>query len=109
MTKSKSTDLAHFKSLGEMVEFFDTHDMGDYLEQMPEVKFDIDIKRRTYVLALDTDLATRLAEIAKRRQTPSHALIGGWRREKIQEESRRIAGQFVGAGSGVRGAVPVHP
>ncbi len=58
--------VPHFRSLDELVEFFDTQDMGDYLKDMPEAKFDVNIKRRTHLFALDAELASKLTEIASR-------------------------------------------
>ena len=49
MAKSKSPTLPKFESLDELAGFFDTHDMGDYWEQMPEAFFDIDIKSRKHL------------------------------------------------------------
>jgi hypothetical protein len=43
MEESKGKRLPRFGSLDELVEHFDTHDWGDYLEQMPEAKFEVDI------------------------------------------------------------------
>jgi hypothetical protein len=43
--------MPKFTSLDKLVEFFDTHDMGEYWDDMPKVHFDIDIKRRTPVRA----------------------------------------------------------
>ncbi len=53
MAKNKSKGLPLSRSLDELVEFFDTRDMGEYWEQMPEAHFDIDIKRRTHLVAID--------------------------------------------------------
>ncbi len=33
--------LPRFDNLDQLVEFFDTHDMGDYAAQMPEVQFEV--------------------------------------------------------------------
>jgi hypothetical protein len=57
MTESKYKLSPTFSSLAEAVEFFETHDMGEYWDQMPEAHFDIDIKRRIHIFALDADLA----------------------------------------------------
>jgi len=40
------------RSLDELVRFFDTHDMGEYWEQMPEVYSDIDPKNEHTSLPL---------------------------------------------------------
>jgi len=60
--------LRCFRSLDELVEFFDSHDLGEYWDQMPEVDFEVDIKRKKYLFALDAELASKLTEIAKSRR-----------------------------------------
>ena len=83
MAESKLKAIPHFASLDELVEFFDTHDLGEYWEQIPEAHFEVDIKRRTHLFALDEELADKLTEIALSRQVPSGVLINSWLREKI--------------------------
>ncbi len=46
MAKNKSKPLPKFGSLDKLVEFFDTNDLGDFLDAMPEAHFDIDLKLR---------------------------------------------------------------
>jgi hypothetical protein len=75
MTKSKIKALPPSRSLDELVEFFDTHDMGEYWDHMPEVDFDIDIKRRMRLVALDEKLIEELAKIAKARRVSPERLI----------------------------------
>lgn len=86
MEKSKSKTLPHFRSLDELVKFFDTYDLGEYWDEMPEVHFEVDIKRRIHLFALDAELAGKLTEIAKTRKTPSEMLIKTWLKEKIHEQ-----------------------
>lgn len=88
MARSKPKKLPQFESLDKLVEFFDTHDMGDYWEQMPEAQFEIDIQHRTHLFSLDDELAERLMEIAKAKHVPSEALINSWLREKVLEEAK---------------------
>ena len=38
----------YLEPLAELVEFFDTHDMGEYEEALPEVHFDVDLQRKTH-------------------------------------------------------------
>ena len=55
MEKSKTKSIPKFGSLNELVAFFETHDMGEYWDQMPEAHFDIDIKKgRTSFLSTKT-------------------------------------------------------
>ena len=43
MARSKQQTVPVPKKLDDLVEFCETHDMGDYLEQMPEAEFEIEI------------------------------------------------------------------
>ncbi len=88
MARSKSKPIPEFGSLDKLVEFFETHDMGEYWDDMPEAHFDIDIKRRSHVFALDEDLAARLTAIAKARRISSKTLINEWLREKVLEQTK---------------------
>ncbi len=72
--------------IDELVEFFDTHDMGEYWDQMPEAHFDIDIRSRRHIFTIDAEIADKLTEIARSKQIPSEALINEWLREKIMGE-----------------------
>jgi hypothetical protein len=90
MAKSNSKKLPRFRSLDELVEFFDTHDLGDYLDAMPEAHFEVDIKREVHLVAIDTDIADKLAQIARSKRTSSGRLINSWLREKILEQGRAL-------------------
>jgi hypothetical protein len=88
MPKSKFNKLPSFKSLDKLVEFFDTHDMGEYQDQMPEVHFEVDIKKRRHLFTIDGKLADKVAQIAMLKKIPSEALINSWLREKIREQGK---------------------
>lgn len=85
MAKSKSKDLPPSRSLDELVEFFDTHDMGEYWEQMSEAHFDINLKRRTQLVAIDEELIDRLSRVARSKHASVETLINSWLREKMLE------------------------
>lgn len=87
MAKSKSKTLPKFESLDKLVEFLETHDTSEYWNQMPEVHFDIDIKTRTHLAALDEDLANEVTEVAKSKKTTSEALINSWIKDGLSKAS----------------------
>ena len=87
MARAKYKIVPRFRSLDELVEFFDTQDMGDHFRDMPEAKFEVNIKRRTHLFAIDAKLASKLTEIAKSKQTSTESLINDWLKEKIQQKS----------------------
>ena len=82
MAKSKKK-LPEFGSVGELVRFFDDHDMGEYAEDLREVKFDITIKRRKYLVAIDGSLMDKVSEIARSKNLPAEQLITSWLEEKV--------------------------
>src|SRR6185295_8906053 len=47
MARSKSRAPSLPKNLDDLVEFFETHDMGEYWDRMPEAQFEIDVKKKT--------------------------------------------------------------
>ncbi|HEX3554263.1 MAG TPA: hypothetical protein VIA62_13635 [Thermoanaerobaculia bacterium] len=59
MARSKSRDPipASFASIVEAAEFWDTHDLADYADQTQEVVIDVKLGRRTFLTALEPDLA----------------------------------------------------
>jgi hypothetical protein len=84
MARNKIKQMPRFKSLDTLVEFFDTHDLGEYLDEMPEVQFDVEIKKRRHLFVLEDELVDRLTKIAKTKKISSSALISSWLREKVQ-------------------------
>ncbi|HEX3532017.1 MAG TPA: CopG family antitoxin [Thermoanaerobaculia bacterium] len=85
MATNKKKALPAADSIAKLVEFFDTHDMGDLWDQMPEADFDIDLRRRKHLVALDDDLAGKVAKIARSRHVSSESLINSLLREKLAE------------------------
>jgi CopG antitoxin of type II toxin-antitoxin system len=89
MARNKPKSLPKFESLDELVKFFDANDMGDYWEQLPETHFDINIKTRKHLVAIDEEIVPKLNEVAKSRNVSSEKLINKWLREKL-EASKRV-------------------
>lgn len=77
--------LPEFASLEELVEFFDTHDMGEYYDEMPPVHFDVAIEKRSFLVSVNKDLMKRLTEIAKAHHTSTEALVNSWLEEKVTQ------------------------
>ncbi len=75
--------LPSFKSLGELVTCFDTRDMGECEEDLPEAHFDVELQRKTHLVAIDEETNNRLTEIAEQERTPVESLVNSWLKEKI--------------------------
>jgi hypothetical protein len=70
-------------SLDELVEFFDAHDMGEYEEDLPEAHFEVNLQRKTHLVAIDEEINNRLTEIAEQERTPAESLVNSWLKERI--------------------------
>jgi len=88
MKENKSGAMPRFDSLDELVSFFDANDMGQFDDQMEPVEFEVDIKRKKWLISLDEGVAAKLRQIARKRQMSSEALANAWLMEKIREEPR---------------------
>jgi hypothetical protein len=62
--------------------------MGDYWEKMPEAHFDVNIKRRKHLVALEEDIVDKLTEIAKSKKVSSESLINAWLKDKIRKVTK---------------------
>jgi hypothetical protein len=83
MAGNDSRRLPSFASLDDLVEFFDTGDIGEYEEELPEAHFDVELQRKTHLIAIDEETNHRLTEIAEQEQTPAESLVNSWLKEKI--------------------------
>lgn len=70
-------------SIDELVEFFDSNDMGDYLDEMPEAAFEVELKTKRHLVEIDEEVAEKLSELAKEKQMTTEALINSLLREQI--------------------------
>lgn len=88
MVKNKVKSLPGQKTVEEIVEFFDKHDMGDYWDRLPKAEFDVNIKTRKHLVAIDEKIIPRINQIAKSKKVTSAKLINTWLREKIATAKR---------------------
>ena len=77
--------LPEFESLEALVEFFDTHDMGEY--DLPEVQFDVEIQKRTFLVSVDKALMKKLSQVARAQHTSTEALVNAW----LEERAARVS------------------
>jgi hypothetical protein len=71
----------HFGSLEEAGLFWDTHDSANYEKDMVETTCEVDIKRRTFLVPLDSDLYRRVQSIARKRGVSTETLLNMWIQE----------------------------
>ncbi|HEX7897661.1 MAG TPA: CopG family antitoxin [Planctomycetota bacterium] len=91
--------LPRFKTREEEVRFFDTHDMGPYLEQMEDVTDRIELhpdlirrirerfRKRMMAIRLEVWQIARAKEIARRKGVPYQRLMREWISQGIRKEN----------------------
>lgn len=67
------------------IEYFETHDISEELASAPEVHFEINLPPRKTHFSIETALAAKLRETARRRGTSPEDLLNEWVREKMAE------------------------
>jgi hypothetical protein len=88
MTENKKK-LPSFGSTEELKDFFDNNDMADFADDMPEVKFEVDLKRRSYYVEVESDVAEQINEISKLEHISSGMIVNSWLREKLSNRPGR--------------------
>jgi hypothetical protein len=74
----------HFASIEEAGDFWDTHDLTDYMDLTEEVTATIDLQRRRYLVALAPDIAMRLGVEARRQGVSAETLLNLWLNERLR-------------------------
>ena len=82
MKKPRSPLPEHFDSLEQAAEFWDAHDSADYEDHMTDVEFEVDIKKRTYLIPLDGELYRKVQAAARKKGVPAETLVNRWIEEK---------------------------
>lgn len=75
----------HFQSVDDAGEFWDKHDLGDYWDQTKEAHFEVDIRRRVILTALEPELAKKPTDYARRQGVSTETLINVWLSEKLAD------------------------
>jgi len=88
MVENNASPLPRFGALRELVDFFESHDMGEYWEYMPEADFEVAIQKKCRLVSIDEDLMNQLADIAKSRHVSVETLIESWLKEKAAGASQ---------------------
>lgn len=72
-----------FASIEEAAEFWDGHSTADYDDLMRDVHFDVDIKRRIFLVPIEGKLAKEITTIAEREGLTLETLVNLWLQEKL--------------------------
>jgi hypothetical protein len=73
-----------FASVEDAAEFWDSHDLADYWDSTEPARFDVRLERTQLLVALDPDVANRIAAEASRRGLSSETLVNLWLDERLR-------------------------
>lgn len=73
----------HFKSYEEAAEWFDTHDMSSYEDQMMPVDFHFDLRKNRDWVEIDHEIAKYVRRLAKEQNIPTRRLVNEWLKERL--------------------------
>jgi len=90
MTANKSS-LSQAQSYREMGEFWDTHDVTEFWDATEPVEFEVDIQSEVRYCALESDLARKVSQIARRRGVSVETLVNLWVQERLTENYTSMA------------------
>lgn len=87
--------LPDFQSDEELINWFDTHDTSDYLDEMETVEKDFVVIRTPFLtspvdLHLRSDFFHAIETLADRRGIPYQLLIQTWLKEKLAQEAPEL-------------------
>lgn len=85
MDENKTKDLLpeEFDSLEEAGEFWDSHSLADYWDETKEVQLQVRATRKQRV-ALASEIAKQVADVAKREGVSVETLVNLWVGERLQ-------------------------
>jgi hypothetical protein len=84
MVKNKLKSLPKLNSVNALADLFDNNDFGNVWEQMPEAKFEIDLKTHKHLVEIEEDVVVGIEKIAKEKHITSANLINSWLKERLQ-------------------------
>ncbi len=73
-----------FKNYEEAAEWFDTHDMSDYEDQMRPVDFHFDLRKNREWVELEREIAKNVRNLAKKQNIPTRKLVNELLRERLE-------------------------
>jgi len=88
MAKNKKTRdpiPREFKTIEELQEFWDTHSVADYDDLFKDVHFDVDLRGRTNLVAVEPTLMQELVKRAHTMGVSTETLVNLWLNRQLRE------------------------
>jgi hypothetical protein len=79
----QNNKTVHFEVYEEAAEWFDTHDMADYEDQLIPVDVELDLRKNRNWVELDGEIAKYLRELTKTKHVSTRKLVNEFLKEKL--------------------------
>ena len=79
----KLSTISRARSYEEIGAFWDTHDLADFADQTRPAAFDVEIKRRRFLVAVDPGILREVRKRAAIQGLAPESLVNLWLKEKL--------------------------
>ncbi len=86
MADEKVSSISKSKNLEEMADFWDSHSLADYDDEIEEVDMTFDPAARRTWIGIEPDLLADLRRIARERRVSTQTLINLWLSERVAQQ-----------------------
>ena len=76
-----------FKTIEELQDFWDTHSVADYDDLFKDARFDVDLRSRTNLVAVEPTLMQELVNRAHTMGVSTETLVNLWLSKQLREAS----------------------
>jgi hypothetical protein len=83
--KTRDPIPREFKTIEELQEFWDTHSVADYDDLFKDVHFDVDLRGRTNLVAVEPTLMQELVKRAHTMRVSTETLVNLWLSRQLRE------------------------
>jgi hypothetical protein len=73
-----------FDTYEKAAEWFDTHDMADYADQLKPVDFHFDFRKNRNWVELEREIAVNLRKLAIKQKIPTRILVNRMLKERLE-------------------------
>jgi GNAT superfamily N-acetyltransferase len=85
MANENVSSISKARSLEEMAEFWDTHSLADYEDEIYEVDMTFDPSARRTWIGIEPQLLKELRYIARERRISTQTLVNLWLSQRVDE------------------------
>jgi hypothetical protein len=89
MANDKVSSISKAQNYEEMADFWDTHSVADYADQVKAVEITFDPSLRRTSVGVDPELFTELSQIARQRRISMQTLVNLWLSQRVEKLKAR--------------------